>query len=123
LLRNPFAEAAVMETSREGVRSGGLGFDRCDAAVILDVEGDGAVERAVLWTLAPDGVVVVDSADAGALGLAADKPSIIRFDRKDQAENGCSQHQAIELALEAIVATSRPRDCAGATPSPRPSPH
>jgi cyanophycin synthetase len=103
LLRNPFVEAAVLETSCEGVHGGGLGFDRCDAVVILDVEGDGAVERAVLRSLAPDGVAAINAAAAVALGLAADTPSIILFGREGQGRAVCSLDRAIELAVESLA--------------------
>jgi len=103
LLRNPFVEVAVLETSREGVQGGGLGFDRCDAAFILDVQGEGDVERAVLRSLAADGVALLNADDPAAFGLAADAPPNILFGHEGQGRAVCSQDRAIELAVEGLV--------------------
>ncbi len=41
VLSNPLVEAAVLETARGGVLRAGLGFDRCDVAVVTNIgEGD-----------------------------------------------------------------------------------
>lgn len=38
---NPLVEAAVFETARGGIMREGLGFDRCDVAVVTNIgEGD-----------------------------------------------------------------------------------
>ena len=118
LLRNPFVEIAALETSRAGVRRGGLGFDRCDAAVILDVQGEGDVERAVLGSLAPDGMAVINADDPAASCLAPDTPSIIRFGLEGQGRAVCSQDRAIELAVEGLAERLRLRSrTPGAVPT------
>ena len=41
VLANPSVEAAVLETARGGILRAGLGFDRCDVAVVTNIgEGD-----------------------------------------------------------------------------------
>jgi cyanophycin synthetase len=41
VLTNPTVDAAVLETARGGILRAGLGFDRCDAAVVTNIgEGD-----------------------------------------------------------------------------------
>src|SRR5690606_5851294 len=41
VLANPLVEAAVFETARGGILRAGLGFDRCDVAVVTNIaEGD-----------------------------------------------------------------------------------
>ncbi len=38
---NPNVDAAVLETARGGILRAGLGFDRCDVAVVTNIgEGD-----------------------------------------------------------------------------------
>lgn len=40
VLQNPTVETAVLETARGGILRAGLGFDRCDVAVVTNVSGD-----------------------------------------------------------------------------------
>lgn len=40
VLQNPTVEHAVLETARGGILRSGLGFDRCDVAVVTNVAGD-----------------------------------------------------------------------------------
>lgn len=40
VLQNPTVEHAVLETARGGILREGLGFDRCDVAVVTNVAGD-----------------------------------------------------------------------------------
>jgi cyanophycin synthetase len=79
LLRNPAVEIAVVEIGREGVRRGGLGFDRCLVTVILDVEGAGEVERTVLRSLSTEGIAVLNVDDPVAWSLATGSPATIFF--------------------------------------------
>jgi cyanophycin synthetase len=84
VLRNPFVELAVLETSRQGVREAGLGFDRCDVVVVLDVEGGGKVERVVVGALAPGGAALLRADDPAAADLAAKAPHVIRIGHEDR---------------------------------------
>ena len=40
VLRNPWVEVAVLETARGGIVRSGLGFDRCNVAVVTNVASD-----------------------------------------------------------------------------------
>ena len=40
ILSNPTVDVAVLETARGGILRAGLGFDECDAGVVLNVSGD-----------------------------------------------------------------------------------
>src|SRR5207244_3956774 len=41
VLQNPKVEVAILETARGGILRAGLGFDRCDVAVVTNIaEGD-----------------------------------------------------------------------------------
>jgi cyanophycin synthetase len=69
VLMNPRVEAAVLETARGGILAAGLGFDRCDVAVVTNIgEGDhlglsdvetleelAQVKRTVVEVVAPGG--------------------------------------------------------------------
>ena len=69
VLLNPRVEAAVLETARGGILREGLGFDRCDVAVVTNIgEGDhlgladidtleklALVKRTIVDVVSPDG--------------------------------------------------------------------
>jgi cyanophycin synthetase len=40
VLKNPAVDFAVLETARGGIVRSGLGFDRCDVAVVTNVSSD-----------------------------------------------------------------------------------
>ena len=77
ILQNPKVEAAVFETARGGILRAGLGFDKCDVAVVTNIaEGDhlgiadietpeqlAAVKRTVVEAVARDGVAVLKAGD------------------------------------------------------------
>src|SRR6185436_9713395 len=77
VLMHPDVEAAVFETARGGVLREGLGFDRCQVAVITNigtgdhlglsyistVEDLAVVKRIIVQNVSPDGVAVLNAAD------------------------------------------------------------
>jgi cyanophycin synthetase len=77
VLMNPTVDAAVLETARGGILREGLGFDKCDIAVITNVgEGDhlgladiqtvenlAKVKRCIVEALAPTGAAVLNAED------------------------------------------------------------
>ncbi len=77
VLVNPAVEAAVLETARGGILRAGLGFDRCDVAVVTNIgEGDhlglsdietveklAVVKRTIVDAVASDGVAVLKAND------------------------------------------------------------
>ncbi len=75
ILLNPAVDAAVLETARGGILRAGLGFDRCDVAVVTNIgEGDhlgladintldklARVKRTIVEALAPSGAAVLNA--------------------------------------------------------------
>ncbi len=98
VLLNPMVEAAVLETARGGILRAGLGFDRCDVAVVTNIgEGDhlgisdietlerlAVVKRTIVDAVAPTGAAVLNAADPLVASMAAEcKAPVIFF-----AQNG-----------------------------------
>ena len=81
---NPMVEAAVLETARGGILRAGLGFDRCDVAVVTNIgEGDhlgladidtpeklAVVKRVIVEALLPEGYAVLNAADPLVAAMA-----------------------------------------------------
>ncbi|MBN2107499.1 MAG: cyanophycin synthetase [Deltaproteobacteria bacterium] len=77
LLLNPFIDAAVLETARGGIIREGLGFDRCDVAVVTNIEGGdhldqhdintleklAVVKRTVVESVSKNGTAVLNAQD------------------------------------------------------------
>src|SRR5262249_44892885 len=80
VLLNPQVEAAVFETARGGILREGLGFDRCDVAVVTNIgQGDHLGQNYVetleqMFTVKRCGVDVV--LPTGAAVLKADDPLV-----------------------------------------------
>jgi cyanophycin synthetase len=88
VLAHPDVEAAVLETARGGILREGLGFDRCDVAVVTNIgEGDhlglsdiqsleklAQVKRCIVEVVSPDGYAVLNSADPLVAEMAAKCP-------------------------------------------------
>jgi cyanophycin synthetase len=100
ILANPFVEAAVLETARGGILRAGLGFDRCDVAVVTNIgEGDHLgladiespdrlawVKRTLVDAVAPSGSAVLNAADPLTVEMAQHCPGSVVFFGRD-AEN------------------------------------
>ncbi len=83
ILMNPAVEAAVFETARGGILREGLGFDRCDVAVVTNVgEGDhlglneidtveqlAKVKRCIVDVVPPDGASVLNANDPHCVAM------------------------------------------------------
>lgn len=77
VLAHPQVEAAVLETARGGILRAGLGFDRCDVAVVTNIgEGDhlglegidtleklALVKRTIVDVVQPEGTAVLNAVD------------------------------------------------------------
>lgn len=77
VLAHPQVEAAVLETARGGILRAGLGFDRCNVAVVTNIgEGDhlgldgidtveklALVKRTIVDVVLPDGTAVLNAND------------------------------------------------------------
>ncbi len=93
ILLNPAVDAAVLETARGGILRAGLGFDRCDVAVVTNIgEGDHLgladidtleklcrVKRTVVEALAPTGCAVLNAADPLVAEMAAKSPAPVVY--------------------------------------------
>jgi cyanophycin synthetase len=82
-------EAAVLETARGGILRAGLGFDRCDVAVVTNIgEGDhlGLSDIETLEKLAAVKRTIVDAVSAnGAAVLKANDPLVAQMARDCRA--------------------------------------
>jgi cyanophycin synthetase len=93
VLLHPDVDAAVFETARGGVLREGLGFDRCDVAVVTNIgSGDhlglsyinsvedlAVVKRVIVQNVAPKGVAVLNAADPMVANMADYCPGSVTF--------------------------------------------
>ncbi len=99
VLMNPGVTAAVLETARGGILRAGLGFDRCDVAVVTNIgEGDhlgisdietldklAAVKQTIVNAVSNKGTVVLKANDPLVADMARDcKASVIFFARRGE---------------------------------------
>lgn len=87
VLRSPAVDTAVLEVAPDAVLDRGLGFDRCNVAVVAGVsdgraENPAAAERVLVESAAPTGAVVLNADAPGTAGLADRCPTrVIWFAR------------------------------------------
>lgn len=93
VLLHPEVDAAVFETARGGILREGLGFDRCDVAVVTNLGvGDhlglnyittteelAVVKRVIVQNTGPNGTAVLNAADPNVAKMAAACPGKIIF--------------------------------------------
>lgn len=93
VLMNPLVDAAVLETARGGILRAGLGFDKCDIAVVTNIgEGDhlglsdiqttetlAKVKRCIVEALAPTGAAVLNAEDPLVADMAKHCPGTTVF--------------------------------------------
>jgi cyanophycin synthetase len=108
VLMHPDVEAAVFETARGGVLREGLGFDRCQVAVVTNlgagdhlgmnflntVEELALVKRVIVQNVAPTGYAVLNAADPVVAHMAATCPGQIIFFAADRHHPLMSAHRA-----------------------------
>ncbi|HEX2012704.1 MAG TPA: cyanophycin synthetase [Roseateles sp.] len=108
VLMHPDVEAAVFETARGGVLREGLGFDRCQVAVVTNLgEGDhlgmnflntveelALVKRVIVQNVAPTGYAVLNAADPVVANMAAACPAQIIFFAADRHHALMAAHRA-----------------------------
>jgi cyanophycin synthetase len=126
LLMNPFVETALLEVSARSVLDEGLGFDRCQVAVVTNVGSgdhlglkyiDGLatmkrVKRAPVDVVLPAGAAVLNADDPAAVALAENcRGETVLFGRsaanptlRDHCQSG---RRAIYVDGEAIVLVSQ----------------
>jgi cyanophycin synthetase len=101
VLANPLVDVAVLETARGGVLRAGLGFDRCDVAIVTNVgEGDhlglggvndletlAKVKRVIVDVVPRHGAAVLNAAEALVVAMAEHcKGSVIYFAHSPENE-------------------------------------
>lgn len=108
VLMHPDVDAAVFETARGGVLREGLGFDRCNVAVVTNIgEGDhlglnfittvedlAVVKRVIVQNVAPNGTAVLNAADPMVAKMAAICPGSVTFFARDVHHPVTTTHRA-----------------------------
>ncbi|MDN3544206.1 MAG: cyanophycin synthetase [Roseateles asaccharophilus] len=108
VLMHPDVEAAVFETARGGILREGLGFDRCQVAVVTNLgEGDhlgmnflntveelALVKRVIVQNVAPSGYAVLNAADPVVANMAAVCPGQIIFFAADRHHPLMAAHRS-----------------------------
>jgi cyanophycin synthetase len=109
VLLHPDVDAAVLETARGGVLREGLGFDRCDVAVVTNiglgdhlglsyistVEDLSVVKRVIVQNVRPGtGVAVLNAADPMVARMADSCPGSVTFFACDRNHPVMAMHRA-----------------------------
>ena len=108
VLMHPDVEAAVFETARGGILREGLGFDRCQVAVVTNLgEGDhlgmnflntveelALVKRVIVQNVAANGYAVLNAADPVVANMAAVCPGQVIFFASDRHHPLMATHRA-----------------------------
>ncbi|MDP1527640.1 MAG: cyanophycin synthetase [Rhodocyclaceae bacterium] len=108
VLMHPEVDAAVFETARGGILREGLGFDRCDVAVVTNLGvGDhlglnyittteelAVVKRVVAQNTGPNGTAVLNAADPNVAKMAASCPGHVIFFAADPHLPAIVTHRA-----------------------------
>ena len=123
VLMHPDVDAAVFETARGGILREGLGFDRCNVAVVTNigmgdhlglsyistVEDLAVVKRVIVENVAPNGVAVLNAADPMVVKMADSCPGTVTFFALDghhsvMATHRAQGHRVVYLDDKTIVA-------------------
>jgi cyanophycin synthetase len=123
VLMHPDVDAAVFETARGGVLREGLGFDRCNVAVVTNigmgdhlglsfinsVEDLAVVKRVIVQNVAPNGMAVLNAADPMVAKMTSACPGGVTFFARDRQHPVLATHRAqgrrvLYLDGDAIVA-------------------
>ncbi|MGB7480901.1 MAG: cyanophycin synthetase [Burkholderiaceae bacterium] len=113
VLMHPDVDAAVFETARGGVLREGLGFDRCDVAVVTNiglgdhlglsfistVEDLAVVKRVIVQNVAPTGFAVLNAADPLVASMAKDCPGAVIFFATERDHPLIATHRAKGLRV------------------------
>jgi cyanophycin synthetase len=108
ILGHPDVDAAVFETARGGVLREGLGFDRCNVAVVTNiglgdhlglnfittVEDLAVVKRVIVQNVAPNGTAVLNAADPNVANMASFCPGAVLYFAKDSHHPVLATHRA-----------------------------
>jgi len=108
VLMHPDVDAAVFETARGGILREGLGFDRCDVAVVTNigagdhlglnfihtVEDLAVVKRVIVENVAPGGAAVLNAMDPHVVPMAGSCPAEVIFFAHDRQHPVVAAHHA-----------------------------
>ncbi|MDB5931093.1 MAG: cyanophycin synthetase [Polaromonas sp.] len=108
VLMHPDVDAAVFEVARGGVLREGLGFDRCEVAVVTNIgSGDhlglnyittvedlAVLKRVIVQNVAPTGYAVLNAADAIVAEMAQGCPGQVIFFAADRHHPQMATHRA-----------------------------
>ncbi|MDO9113590.1 MAG: cyanophycin synthetase [Polaromonas sp.] len=108
VLMHPDVDAAVFEVARGGVLREGLGFDRCEVAVVTNVgTGDhlglnyittvedlAVLKRVIVQNVAPTGYAVLNAADPIVAAMASTCPGNVIFFAADRHHPLMATHRA-----------------------------
>ncbi len=108
VLMHPDVEAAVFETARGGILREGLGFDRCQVAVVTNigagdhlglnyittVEDLAVLKRVIVQNVAPEGFAVLNAADPIVAAMAPTCPGEVIFFAADRQHPLMATHRA-----------------------------
>ena len=108
VLMHPDVDAAVFETARGGILREGLGFDRCQTAVVTNigagdhlglnyittVEDLAVLKRVIVMNVSPDGYAVLNAADPIVVAMAPKCPGGIIFFASDCHNPVLTAHRA-----------------------------
>lgn len=108
VLLHPYVDAAVFETARGGVLREGLGFDRCDVAVITNIgQGDhlglsyistvedlAVVKRVIVENVSQSGMAVLNATDPAVVKMEDSCPGSVTFFAQEASSPVLSTHMA-----------------------------
>jgi len=108
VLMHPDVDAAVLETARGGILREGLGFDRCQVAIVTNIgEGDhlgmnyinttadlAAVKRVIVQNVASNGMAVLNAADSNVVKMAKTCPGEVTFFARNVNHPVMAKHRA-----------------------------
>src|SRR5450830_1257824 len=108
VLLHPDVDAAVFETARGGILREGLGFDRCQVAVVTNVgAGDhlgmnyidtvedlAVVKRVIVQNVAPHGYAVLNAVDPMVAAMAESCPGQVIYFARDRNHPVMATHRA-----------------------------
>ncbi|MGB6006505.1 cyanophycin synthetase [Castellaniella sp.] len=108
VLLHPDVDMAVFETARGGILREGLGFDRCDVAVVTNlgigdhlglnyirtVEDLAVVKRVIVENVSPSGMAVLNAQDPVVAGMAASCPGQVTYFARDARHPLIETHRA-----------------------------
>ena len=108
VLMHPDVDAAVFEIARGGVLREGLGFDRCEVAVVTNIgSGDhlglnfitsvedlAVLKRVVVQNVSPSGYAVLNAADPMVTNMAPSCPGKVIFFAADRHHPVMATHRA-----------------------------